>query len=130
MPAVAELPHCAGHQAGQVAHDESRMLAGNFDLTGKGEIIAHKHGGTYDQPGGKPFVVRVPQAEHVGVITLLVAIGDLEQAKVTSPVGAHAVGLGDDPHIRAVQCALHLGDERLVGDGAPSVISVRRANVD
>ena len=53
----------------------------------------------------------------------------MEQAKVTSPIGAHAVGLGDDPHIGAVQCALHLGDERLVRDGAPSVISIRGADV-
>ena len=36
VPAVAELADCAGHQARQIAHDEPRVLAGNFDLTGKG----------------------------------------------------------------------------------------------
>ena len=88
------------------------------------EVIADKHGGTYDQTGGKPLVVRVPQAEHVGVIALLIAIGDLEQTEVTSPVGAHAVGLGDDPHVRAVQCALHLsGRASREGMGLPVVVS-------
>ena len=34
-------------------------------LTGKGEVVAHKHGGTSDQPSRKPLVVRVLQPEHV-----------------------------------------------------------------
>ena len=52
----------------------------------------------------------------------------MEQAEVTSPVGAHAVGLGDDPHVGAGERAFDFRDERLVRDRAPSVVGVGSAD--
>ena len=125
MPAFAELADRAGDEPRQIAHDEARVLARDLDLAGKREVIAHEHGRADDEPGREALVVRVAQAEDVGVIALLLVVGDLEQAEVASPIGAHAVGLGDNPHVGAGECAGHFRDERLVGDRAPGAITLR-----
>ena len=45
MPAVRKLADRARYEARQVAYDEARVFASDLDLAGKGEIVAHKHGG-------------------------------------------------------------------------------------
>ncbi len=59
VPAFGQLPGALGDEHGQVALDEPGMLAGNFDLAGKGEVIAHENLAAQNQRGGKPFVVAV-----------------------------------------------------------------------
>ena len=105
------------------------MLAGNLDFTREGEVIADENLTAQNHRGGKPFVVAVPQAEHVGVILRgRLRAGpanfggrNLQQTEVTAGVRAEAVGLVDDTHPRPVQRGFHLADQAFVRDGKPSV---------
>ena len=122
--------------AGRSALDETGVLAGDFDLAGKGEVVAHKHLTAQNQRGGKTLVVAVAQAKHVGVILCWRLRGgptqvggcNLQQPEVTAGVRAEAVRLVDDPHPRPFQRGFHLSDQTFVGDGKPSVGRTRRGH--
>lgn len=129
VPAFGQLAGALGDEHGQVTLDETGVLAGDFDLAGKGEVVAHENLAAQNQRGGKPFVVAVTQAEHVSVILrrrlrrVPTQVGgcDLQQTEVTAGVGAQAMRLVDDAHPCPFQRGFHLPDQPLVGDGEPSV---------
>lgn len=121
VPALGQAAHGTDGETGEVVHDVSGVLAGDFDLAGKGEVVADEHRRSHDEASREHLVVAVAEAEHVGVVFGLIAVGDLEQAEVAVTTLGQGVGLIDDPHVRGGEGLLDLADEGVVRDGVPGV---------
>jgi len=82
VPFVAEHADGPGDELWQVSVDEPGVLASEFYLTAEAEIVAHEHGCTGDDPGREGLIMRVPEAEHPGVVLILLSALDFHQAEV------------------------------------------------
>ncbi len=66
MPASGQLAGPLGDEHGEVALDEPGVPAGDLDLAGKSEVVAHEHLAAQNHRGGEPLVVAVAQTQHIG----------------------------------------------------------------
>ena len=70
LPSGHELADRALDQGDKVPADEPGVFAGHANLSREGKIVADEHQCTVHETGGKRLVVRVADAQHVGVVLL------------------------------------------------------------
>src|SRR6266516_3640575 len=90
------------------------------------EVRADQHAAAHRQPCREGFILAVAQAQNVGVVGTVLAVGHLEHAEVTVTVVGGAVGFGHDAHVLRGQRLLDLLNEADVGDWMPAFGGLRR----
>src|SRR5206468_492062 len=83
VPFVMKHAHRTADELRQIPIDEPRVLASDFYIARKTEVIAHTYRAASNQPSRERFVVTVSEPEHPAIIVArFAALDDLHDAEV------------------------------------------------
>jgi hypothetical protein len=122
---VLIVPFCeqqtdgATDELGEVSDDEPGVLAGEFDLTTEGEVVAYENTGTGNDTCRELLVVAVPKSKNPAIIITGIPGVNLHQTKIPHSIMCQAVGLSADAQTGGFEGFLNRGDELAMRDGTP-----------
>ncbi len=99
MPFGQEKADGSTDQLGQVADDETCVLACEFDLATEAQIVTNENTGTRDNASRKGLVVAVSETEHPAIIITGGLGMDLHQSKIALTFVGQRMGLIADPQV-------------------------------
>ncbi len=120
MPFAHELTDGSLSDPGKVSDDEAGVFSGEFDLPGKGEVVAHKNASAGDNTCWKGLVMAVSETEHPTVVIIVLRAKNFHQTEVSMAFMTETVGLGADAQIGALEGLLHGLDQPVMRDGTPA----------
>ena len=102
----AELSDGTRCEVAQVAVGKAGVLAADFDLTTKGEVVTGEHAGARHEASREGFVVTVSQANNPAVVTRAhIGLHNFHHTKVARAFVAERMALATDGE----PCAFELG---------------------
>ncbi len=128
MPFGEQESDGAADQLRQIAHDEPRVFAREFDLTGERQIVTNEDAGPGDNTSRKGLVVAVTQPKHPAVVVAGFLGMDFHETEVALALMGQRMSLRADAQVGGGQRALHRTDEFRMRDGTPALRVARSGN--
>lgn len=120
MPFRHEFSDGPSHHLGKVTVDEPGVLACEFDLAAKAQIVTNKYCSPGHDTGGECLVVTVAQAEHPAVVVAGSLSVDFHETKVALSFVRQRMGLRADAQVGGGKSFLNGGDQLMMRNRTPA----------